>query len=105
MVSVNRLFLLVSWVVFSAVVAAPSTGWGQGNSDPLSEREKVIHVLNRFGYGHSPGTFEQVLEEGAEAWLKEQLEGGIPVNPILADSLEGFETLRLTPSQPSASRR
>ena len=95
----NRLLLLASSVVFSAVVAAPSTGWGQGKSDPLSEREKVTHVLNRFGYGHSPGTFEQVLEAGAEAWLKEQLEGGIPVNPILADYLDEFETLRLTPKE------
>lgn len=41
----------------------------------LSDREKVIHVLNRLSFGPTPGEVEDVLQHGGwEAWVKEQLD-------------------------------
>ena len=43
----------------------------------LSEREKVIHVLSRLGFGPRPGEIDQVLESGGwQAWLKKQMDPG-----------------------------
>jgi hypothetical protein len=43
----------------------------------LSEREKVIQVLSRLGFGPKPGEIDQVLESGGwQAWLKKQMDPG-----------------------------
>lgn len=41
----------------------------------LSDREKVIQVLNRMGFGPRPGEVDAVLNNGGwERWVKEQME-------------------------------
>jgi len=39
---------------------------------PLSERQKVVHVLNRLGYGPRPGDVERVEKMGLEAYVRQQ---------------------------------
>ena len=40
----------------------------------LSDREKVIHALNRLSYGPRPGEVDHILkEEGLASWVKKQL--------------------------------
>ena len=42
---------------------------------PLTEREKVIHVLNRLSFGWRPGEIDEVVKAGGwEKWVKTQLE-------------------------------
>src|SRR6478609_6948825 len=42
---------------------------------PLTDREKVIHVLNRLSFGWTPGEIDEVLKAGGwEKWVKQQLE-------------------------------
>ena len=42
---------------------------------PLTEREKVIHVLNRLSFGWRPGEIDEVVKAGGwEKWVKLQLE-------------------------------
>jgi len=40
---------------------------------PLSERERVAHVLNRMAFGPSPGQVDHLLEIGVKKWMREQL--------------------------------
>src|SRR5579859_6353155 len=43
----------------------------------LSDREKVIHVMGRLGFGPQPGEIDEVLKRGGwQAWVKEQMEPG-----------------------------
>ena len=40
----------------------------------LTEREKVVHMLNRLSYGPRPGEVDHILkEEGIQGWIKRQL--------------------------------
>jgi uncharacterized protein (DUF1800 family) len=42
---------------------------------PLSEKEKVVHVLNRLSFGWRPGEIDEVVKAGGwEKWVKTQLE-------------------------------
>jgi uncharacterized protein (DUF1800 family) len=42
---------------------------------PLTDREKVIHVLNRLSFGWTPGEIDEVIKSGGwEKWVKQQLE-------------------------------
>ena len=45
--------------------------------EPLNEREKVFHTLNRLGYGPSPTSVAWVIEHGLDTYLAQQL-GEIP---------------------------
>jgi len=41
---------------------------------PLSEREKVIHVLNRLSFGATPGEVDRIVYEGGwKAWVMRQM--------------------------------
>ena len=43
----------------------------------LSDREKVIQVLSRLGFGPKPGEVDEVLKTGGwQAWLKRQMDPG-----------------------------
>src|SRR5437764_14412949 len=67
--------LSVASMVAPAMVHA-ATPTPQTLSGPeLSAREKVIHVLNRLAYGPHPGEVDRIAaEEGAEGWIKKQME-------------------------------
>jgi uncharacterized protein (DUF1800 family) len=42
---------------------------------PLTEREKVIHVLNRMSFGQRQGQIDEILKNGGwEKWAKQQME-------------------------------
>lgn len=42
---------------------------------PLTDREKVIHVLNRLSFGWRPGEIDEVVKAGGwEKWVKTQME-------------------------------
>ncbi|HSZ55741.1 MAG TPA: DUF1800 domain-containing protein [Tepidisphaeraceae bacterium] len=41
----------------------------------LSDREKVVHVLSRLGFGPTPGEVDEVLKTGGwQAWVKRQMD-------------------------------
>jgi len=42
---------------------------------PLTDREKVVHVLNRLSFGWRPGEIDEVVKDGGwEKWVKAQME-------------------------------
>ena len=40
----------------------------------LREDQRILHVLNRLGYGPRPGDLERVRQMGVERWIERQLE-------------------------------
>src|SRR5437867_424823 len=57
--------------------AAPPTGAAAadalGVAPPLAEARRILHVLNRVGFGPRPGDVERVRAVGLEAWIDRQL--------------------------------
>lgn len=59
-----------------AVALLPLRGKAQETRDfsqPLTEKQKISHALNRLTYGPRPGDFEQVQRLGLAQWLEKQL--------------------------------
>jgi len=61
-----------------AIVATISaTGWASTLSaeeaTPLTEQQKIVHVLNRLGFGPRPGDVERVQKMGLDAYIHQQL--------------------------------
>ncbi|WP_173021347.1 DUF1800 domain-containing protein [Lewinella sp. W8] len=67
--------LLLSWggfSYFSPAERAPKLDLPYAEAG-LTEREAAAHLLDRLAYGARPGEVDQLLEEGIENWLSEQL--------------------------------
>lgn len=62
---------LLSVAMFSPVLAFP--GGPQPNAKPLTEDQKILHVLNRLGFGARPGDVEKVKAMGLQKYIDQQL--------------------------------
>ena len=68
-------------------------------SKALTEEEKIIHVLNRLGFGPRPGDIEKVTAMGLEAYIEQQLHPQEIPDPVMEKRLSSFKTLKMTPNE------
>jgi uncharacterized protein (DUF1800 family) len=66
---------------------------------PLTPRERVVQLLDRFTFGPRPGDVDRVLAQGGDAWLNRQLNPGSVPDGALARRLEAYPTVNMTPQQ------
>ena len=66
---------------------------------PLTSIDSARHVLNRLGYGATPGEVETVAREGVMKWVDRQLGFDDVRDPGLADVERGFEVLHTPMSE------
>jgi uncharacterized protein (DUF1800 family) len=64
-------------------------------ASPLTEEQKVLHVLNRLAFGPRPGDIEKVKFVGLEAYIARQLNPGGIDDSALEKRLEPLETTRM----------
>jgi uncharacterized protein (DUF1800 family) len=69
---------------------------------PLTPRERVVQLLDRFTFGPTPGQVDQVLAQGSDAWLTQQMQPGSIPDPILARRLSDLPTVNMTTQQAMA---
>ena len=60
----------------------------------LTEDQRVVHALNRLGFGPRPGEVEKVRKEGLVAWIEQQLEPGSIDETEVEQRIAGLGTLR-----------
>lgn len=63
---------------------------------PISEEQKILHLLNRAGFGPRPGDIERVKQMGIERYLEEQLHPEDVSDDFLARPLQSLSTLQAT---------
>jgi uncharacterized protein (DUF1800 family) len=71
--------------------AAPKQTWTQD--------ERIVHLLNRIGYGPRPGDVERVKAEGVQRYLDEQLHPERIVDGDCERRLTAFHTWTMSPLQ------
>ena len=59
----------------------------------LAEDARVVHALNRLGFGPRPGDVERVGESGLEGWILSQLTPGSIADLVVDRRLREFPTL------------
>jgi uncharacterized protein (DUF1800 family) len=62
----------------------------------LTEDQRIIHVLNRLGYGARPGDLERVKQIGLAAYVDRQLDPGRMPDDRLEASLQAFPALTMS---------
>ena len=73
-------------------------------SASLSDDERALHALNRFGFGPRPADAQAIASMGARAWLDQFLAQqlnpqSLALPPVLADRLQAMDTLSLDQGQ------
>jgi uncharacterized protein (DUF1800 family) len=93
---------LVLALIFSQVLRPPSTLHSKENpqvAGSLSEEQKIVHVLNRAGFGPRPGDVERVRRMGLQNYLELQLHPLKIEDSAAASKLSGLKTLTMSSSE------
>ncbi len=63
-----------------------------------SKRDRILHVLNRLGFGPRPGDFERVSAMGPERYVQEQLHPeSIAIPGDLTERVNQYRTIHMSP--------
>ena len=62
----------------------------------LTEDQKILHVLNRLGFGARPGDVEKVKAAGLQKYVEQQLNPATIDDAALEAKLKRFEILEMT---------
>lgn len=66
---------------------------------PLTPRERVEQLLDRFTYGPRPGEIDRVEAAGGAGWLEQQLNPGLIPDPVLNRRLADYPAIGMSPQQ------
>jgi uncharacterized protein (DUF1800 family) len=82
--------------ILSLALAAPLPAAHRSEADDTA---RIVHALNRLGYGPRPGDVEKVREVGLDKWIEQQLHPERIDDPAPDKALADLSTLSLTPKQ------
>ncbi len=66
---------------------------------PLSPRERVEQLLDRFTYGPRPGEIDRVMAQGGASWLEQQLNPAVIPDPVFTRRLAEYPAIGMSPQQ------
>ncbi|HEX8098491.1 MAG TPA: DUF1800 family protein, partial [Pyrinomonadaceae bacterium] len=82
-----------------ALLASSFVAGAQQQKPPgarLSEEQRIVHVLNRLGFGARPGDVERVKALGLERYIEQQLRLETIADAVAESKVERLEALKLT---------
>lgn len=65
------------------------------SNSTLNDDQKILHLLNRAGFGPRPGDIERIRQMGIERYLEEQLNPEDLTDDFLAKPLQSLRTLQM----------
>ncbi|MDQ3632898.1 MAG: DUF1800 domain-containing protein, partial [Acidobacteriota bacterium] len=69
------------------------------NAGKLSEDQRILHVLNRLGFGARPGDVEKVKAIGLQKYIEQQLNPDSINDPALAAKMKNFDVMDMETSE------
>lgn len=86
--------LLAALVVPTIVVRAEVRG-----PKPLTDDQKVLHVLNRLGFGARPGDVEKVKAIGLKKYIDQQLDPGSIADPVAESKVKQLDAFGMSTAE------
>jgi len=69
------------------------------HANRLTEEQRIMHVLNRLGFGARPGDVERVKEIGLERYINQQLSPQNILDSLAEGKIQHLSTLEMTAAQ------
>jgi uncharacterized protein (DUF1800 family) len=101
----NRNFSFVNKIAAAATVwamLAPAAVLRAGtpsSSKPLTENQKILHVLNRLGFGARPGDVERVKAIGLQRYIDQQLNPSSIDDSVAEAKVKGLDVMNLSTAE------
>jgi uncharacterized protein (DUF1800 family) len=104
-----RLLLVAHLIVFPLLPESPLSGdsdrlrmtakQNAGSNPALTGDRRIIHLLNRAGFGPRPGDLEKVRRMGVERYLEVQLQPSKIDDALVDSKLKDLKTLTMTSAE------
>src|SRR6266576_2591635 len=92
--------IAVAATTFAAVISAQSMKTAASKSTAkLTQDQRILHVLNRLGFGAKPGDVERVKAMGVDNYISEQLFPEKIDDSTTEAKLQNLETLRMSTAE------
>ncbi len=90
----NRKSIVIALIVCLAVTQI----WAQKRSKPkgVSDEQRIVHVLNRLGFGARPGDVERVKAMGLETYINQQLNPEKIADTVAENKVKDLGVLNMT---------
>jgi uncharacterized protein (DUF1800 family) len=97
--SALAVFATLGLLAAATVQGASAKNSKSAPSMPLSQRDRVVHALNRLTFGPRPGDVDRVMAQGLDKWIDQQLHPEHISDAQLDARLAAFPTLKMSPKQ------
>ena len=91
--SIRLVAFLMVFAVFSPIFSLGTDV--KSTPKPLTEDQKISHILNRLGFGARPGDVEKVKAIGVSKYIEQQLNAPVTDKAEVAARLKNFEVLNM----------
>ncbi|HEX6717235.1 MAG TPA: DUF1800 domain-containing protein [Pyrinomonadaceae bacterium] len=89
--------------VILALAISTAQSFAAGDKRPkskaLTEDQRIIHVLNRLGFGPRPGDIERVKAMGVENYINQQLNPGKIADTVAENKIRDLSVLNMTTAE------
>jgi len=96
-------FLTAIFLLLSIVVAQPAfavaTAQKRAKTPVLTDEQRILHVLNRLGFGPRPGDVERVKSMGLEAYINQQLNPEKIADMVAENKVRDLNVLNMTTAE------
>lgn len=89
--------VLVSGALTQSIVSADSTK--ETKPRKLTEEQRIIHVLNRLGFGARPGDVERVKAMGVENYINQQLNPNSIADAVAENKVKDLQVLSMSTAE------
>ncbi len=100
--SIGALVLLSMLAPQASFASQPQQKKSKVTQTATTENDKVLHVLNRLGFGPRPDDVERVKRIGISAWIQKQLHPEEIDDSAVEQKLKGYPELSLSDSEIAA---
>jgi uncharacterized protein (DUF1800 family) len=96
---VQQLLSMLLIVALFAPLSVFGTGGESIKTKPLTEDQKILHTLNRLGFGARPSDVEKVRSMGLKNYIEKQLDAATVPDSIAESKVRNLEIFGMTTSE------
>jgi uncharacterized protein (DUF1800 family) len=96
---INKITALVMVLALCAPVFAFGDDKASKKAKALTEEQKILHVLNRLGFGARPGDVERVRTKGLARYIDEQLNPAAINDAVAESKVKNLEIFNMTTAE------
>src|SRR5512143_2389139 len=94
-VSLLAIVVMFGSLVSQSVVSLADTT-KEAKPKPLTEEQRIVHVLNRLGFGARPGDVERVKGIGIENYINQQLNPEKISDTVAENKIKDLQVLNMS---------